>query len=163
MASALYSADLTGDRIPKEPIEQAYDAWETGYPSQKCCCFHPAPTELVTMSLIQCHADINYIVMHMVTQAAMKRLVIQNRGGSIVTISSNTAVSGASGQAHYAGMIASSLAMMDNFAVEFGSLGIRYNYGHRLCQGPEAEQDMVLVSCTGRYCRKAGVLCLRSS
>lgn len=126
--SMLYGADITEDGIPEQLIEQTISAFgRIDILINNAAIFQPLPAEQVTKTILQNHVDVNFVATYLITQAATKRMVHRGQGGSVVTISSNTTVVGASGLAHYAGSKAGVLALMNNFAVEFGSHGIRYN------------------------------------
>lgn len=126
--SELYGADITDDGIPEQLIERTISAFgRIDILVNNAAVFRPLPAEQVTKPILQNHVDVNFVATYLITQAATRRMIEQAQGGSIVTISSNTTVVGASGLAHYAGSKAGALALMNNFAIEFGSHGIRYN------------------------------------
>jgi L-rhamnose 1-dehydrogenase len=124
----LYGADTRDYGTPEQLIQRTISAFgQIDVLVNSAAISHPMPAEKVTKSILQKHVDVNFVATYLATKAATRRMVDQGQGGSIVSISSNTTVVGASGLAHYAGSKAGVLALMNNFAVEFGSHGIRYN------------------------------------
>lgn len=89
------------------------------------CKFTPAHS--VTKSLLDDHMNVNYTSAYLLTQAASEQMAAQGEGGSVVSISSITAILGSSNLTHYAPTKAALLAMSKSFAVEYGPHGIRYN------------------------------------
>lgn len=121
-------ADLTSDSAADGLISQAISAYgriDALVNNAGICQFAPATS--VTKTLLQRQMDVNYTAAYVLTQAASKQMADQGTGGSIVSISSITAVRGSSNLTHYAPTKAALLAMSKSMAVEFGKYGIRYN------------------------------------
>lgn len=88
---------------------------------------HFTPAQKVTKEILNTHMDVNYTSSYLLTQAASNQMAKQGTGGSVVCISSITAVLGSSNLTHYAPTKAALLGMSKSFAVEYGKHGIRYN------------------------------------
>jgi L-rhamnose 1-dehydrogenase len=127
-SSVTFGIDLTEDAAPEKLVDAALTAFgQIDVLVNNAAFFKPLPSEQVTKSLVMTHVEINFVALYMVTQAVTKHMLERCRGGSIVTISSNTVLVGSGDLAHYAGSKAAGLAMMQNLAVEYGSYGIRFN------------------------------------
>jgi L-rhamnose 1-dehydrogenase len=126
--SALFGADLTGEGVGQELIEHTVSKFGRldAFVSNAGIC-HPSPAESVTKSFLQRHIDINFTSVYLLTQAATKQFITQGDGGSVVIVSSNTAITGVTGLTHYSGTKAGLLGMVNTFAVEKGRHNIRYN------------------------------------
>ncbi|GFF78001.1 L-rhamnose-1-dehydrogenase [Aspergillus lentulus] len=126
--SIVYGVDLTDDEGPQKLIDAAVS--RLGHIDilvNNAAIFKPLPADQVTKTVVANHANVNFVALYLVTQAATRHMVERGKGGSIVTICSNTAVVGTSNVAHYAGSKAAGLALMQNLAVEYGPHAIRYN------------------------------------
>lgn len=124
----LVGGDLTENDIPRKIISKAISAFgriDVVINNAGICKFTPA--HAVTKSLLNKHMDVNYTSAYLLTQAASQQMAAQGTGGSVVSISSITAVLGSSNLTHYAPTKAALLAMSRSFAVEYGARGIRYN------------------------------------
>jgi len=89
------------------------------------CPFHAfldIPVELVERTM-----QVNLHGAFYATQAAAKRMVAQGRGGSIIAISSISALVGGEFQTHYTPTKAGVLSLMQSTAVALGKHGIRCN------------------------------------
>lgn len=86
----------------------------------------------VTQGLLERHMAVNFTAAYMLTQAATKQMVAQGTGGSVVSISSITAVQGSSALTHYAPTKAAVLGMTIACASALGNHGIRFN---SICPG----------------------------
>ncbi|KAL4966542.1 SDR family NAD(P)-dependent oxidoreductase [Aspergillus stella-maris] len=120
--------DLTSDDAADTIIDQTVSAFgrvDALVNNAGICTFSPATS--VTKPLLQRHIDVNYTATYLLTQAATQQMIQQRTGGSIVSISSITAVMGHSNLTHYAGTKAAVLGMSKSMAVEFGKHNIRYN------------------------------------
>ncbi|KAH8697522.1 short-chain dehydrogenase/reductase SDR [Talaromyces proteolyticus] len=138
--SVLFGADLTGEGVAEELIQRTVSTFgrlDTFVSNAGICL--PSPAESVTKSFLQRHIDINFTAAYLLTQAATKQFVKQGDGGSVVVVSSNTAVTGVTGLTHYSGTKAGLLGMVNTFAVEKGKHNIRYNC---VLPGPTAT-DMI--------------------
>ncbi|KAH8425396.1 SDR family NAD(P)-dependent oxidoreductase [Aspergillus melleus] len=121
-------ADLTADASPDMLINKTVSAFgriDALVNNAGICQFAQADT--VTKSLLQTHMDVNYTAAYLLTRAASQQMVHQGSGGSVVSISSITALLGSARLTHYAPTKAALLAMSKSFAVEYGAHGIRYN------------------------------------
>jgi L-rhamnose 1-dehydrogenase len=119
---------LTADEGPQKLINAAVS--RLGHIDvlvNNAAIFKPLPADQVTKSVVQSHTNVNFVALYLVTQATTRHMVERAKGGSIVTICSNTVVVGTSNVAHYAGSKAGGLALMQNLAVEYGAHSIRYN------------------------------------
>jgi L-rhamnose 1-dehydrogenase len=126
--SITYGIDLTEDAAPQKLLDATVTAFgQIDVLVNNAAFFKPLPSDQVTKPLVQHHVDINSVALYMLTQAATTQMIKRGQGGSVVTISSNTVLVGASNLAHYAGSKAAGLAMMQNLAVEYGKHGIRFN------------------------------------
>lgn len=126
--SVVFAADLTADGTAKELVQLAVSAFgrlDVLVNNAGICL--PSPIESVTRSFLQRHVDINFTAVYLLTQAATQQMISQGQGGSVVTVSSNTSITGVTGLTHYSGTKAGLLGMMNTFAVECGKHGIRYN------------------------------------
>ncbi|CCG80507.1 Short-chain dehydrogenase [Taphrina deformans PYCC 5710] len=81
----------------------------------------------VTPELLKDHMDINYAGAFSLVQACAAQMKAQGRGGSIVAISSISALVGGGQQTHYTPTKAAILSMMQSCAVALGPYGIRCN------------------------------------
>ena len=121
-------ADLTADESPDSLIRKTVSAFgriDVLVNNAGICKF--APTETVTKSLLHNHMDVNYTAAYLLTRAASQQMIRQGSGGSVVSISSISALLGSANLTHYAPTKAALLAMSKSFAVEHGAHGIRYN------------------------------------
>ncbi len=124
----IVGADLISDSAADILISQtisAYGRVDALVNNAGICQFTPATS--VTKKLLQRQMDVNYTAAYLLSQAASKQMADQGTGGSIVSISSITAVRGSSNLTHYAPTKAALLATSKSMAVEFGKYGIRYN------------------------------------
>ncbi|PLB44829.1 short-chain dehydrogenase/reductase SDR [Aspergillus steynii IBT 23096] len=120
--------DLTADDAPDTLIHQTVSAFgriDVLVNNAGICEF--APAESVTKSLLTHHMDVNYTAAYLLTRAASQQMARQGSGGSVISISSITALLGSANLTHYAPSKAALLAMSKSFAVEYGARGIRYN------------------------------------
>lgn len=81
----------------------------------------------VSRDLLKDHMDINYAGAFLLVQACAARMKAQGRGGSIIAISSISALVGGGRQTHYTPTKAAILSMMQSCAVALGPFGIRCN------------------------------------
>lgn len=89
------------------------------------CQFHEflsLPPELLTSTI-----NTNLTGAFLATQAAANQMARQGNGGSIIGISSISALVGGGGQAHYTPTKAGVLSLMQSCAVALGKYGIRCN------------------------------------
>ncbi|KAJ5362120.1 short-chain dehydrogenase/reductase SDR [Penicillium brevicompactum] len=124
----IIGCDLTSEGAAEKIIETAvstYGRLDSLVNNAGICRFEPAAA--VSSELLNRHMDINYKAVYYLTRAATSQMMHQGTGGSIVQISSITALFGSAGLTHYAPTKAALLAMSKAFAVEFGRHGIRYN------------------------------------
>ncbi|KAJ5612721.1 short-chain dehydrogenase/reductase SDR [Penicillium lagena] len=124
----IVGGDLTEKDTPRKIIEKTISAFgriDVLVNNAGICKFTPA--HAVTRSLLDGHMDVNYTSAYLLTQAASEQMAAQGNGGSVVSISSITAVLGSSNLTHYAPTKAALLAMSKSFAVEYGAHDIRYN------------------------------------
>ncbi|KAL4789433.1 hypothetical protein BDV19DRAFT_395077 [Aspergillus venezuelensis] len=124
----IIGADLTSDDAAHTIIGQTVSAFgriDALVNNAGICTFSPAAS--VTKSILQMHINVNYTATYLLTQAATQQMIQQGTGGSIISISSITAVMGHSNLTHYAGTKAAVLGMSKSMAVEFGKHNIRYN------------------------------------
>ncbi|KAL3462133.1 short-chain dehydrogenase/reductase SDR [Aspergillus heterothallicus] len=121
-------ADLTADDTPDKLISKTISTFgriDALVNNAGICKFAPAAS--VTKPLLQSHMDVNFTAAYLLTRAASQEMARQGTGGSIVSISSITALLGSANLTHYAPTKAALLAMSKSFAVEFGEHGVRYN------------------------------------
>jgi L-rhamnose 1-dehydrogenase len=126
--SVVFAADLTDDGAAKELIHlvvSTFGRLDVLVNNAGICL--PSSVESVTRPMLQRHVDINFTAVYMLTQAATQQMINQGHGGSIITVSSNTSITGVTGLTHYSGTKAGLLGMTNTFAVECGRHGIRYN------------------------------------
>jgi L-rhamnose 1-dehydrogenase len=124
----IFAADLTGDTAPRDLTLEAVSSFgrlDVLINNAGICI--PSPAGEASKALVQKHLDVNFTAAYLLSQAASEQMIIQGQGGSVVTISSNTAIRGVSHVAHYAGSKAALLGMTTSFAVEYGKHNIRYN------------------------------------
>lgn len=81
----------------------------------------------VTPQQTQRHIDVNYKGPFSITQAVVKQMIVQGRGGSVVSIASLSGTRGSSRLVHYAATKSAVLGMTYSCAVELGKHGIRFN------------------------------------
>lgn len=81
----------------------------------------------VSRSLLEAHMDINYVGAFGLIQRCAARMREQGRGGSIIGISSISALVGGGQQTHYTPTKAAILSLMQSCAVALGPYGIRCN------------------------------------
>ena len=81
----------------------------------------------VTPHQVKRHMDVNYGGQFSITQAVVQQMILQGKGGCVVSIASVTATMGSSRLAHYAATKAAVLGLNVSCAVEQGKHGIRFN------------------------------------
>lgn len=81
----------------------------------------------VSSDLLKSHMDINYVGAFSLIQACAAQMKSQGRGGSIIAISSISALVGGGQQTHYTPTKAAILSLMQSCAVALGPWGIRCN------------------------------------
>lgn len=81
----------------------------------------------VTKEKLDRHMAVNYTAPFLITQRVAKLMVEQQRGGSVVSVSSITALLGSSMLTHYSPTKAAILGMTVSNAVALGKHGIRFN------------------------------------
>ncbi|KAJ5096114.1 short-chain dehydrogenase/reductase SDR [Penicillium alfredii] len=124
----VFSGDLTTEHTAEYLVQEAVSTFgrlDGLINTVAICNFMPA--QAVTRSILQQHLDTNFVATYLLAQAATTRLTHQGHGGSIVNVSSITALLGSAHLTHYAPAKAAVLGMTTSFATEFGKYGIRYN------------------------------------
>ncbi|KAJ5647717.1 short-chain dehydrogenase/reductase SDR [Penicillium lividum] len=124
----VFGGDLTEDRVPGDLIQKAVSSFarlDVLVNNAGICVAMAA--QAVSRELLQRHLDVNFTAAYLLTQAASEQMILQGQGGSIVTVSSNSAVLGMSHLTHYGSSKAALLGMTTSFAVELGKHNIRYN------------------------------------
>ena len=81
----------------------------------------------VTLAQRDRHMSVNYSGPFAITQAIVKQMIAQGRGGSVVCISSITATLGSAQLTHYSPTKAALLGMTVSCAVALDKYGIRFN------------------------------------
>ena len=81
----------------------------------------------VSQDMLKTHMDINYVGAFSLIQACAAQMKRQGRGGSIIAISSISALVGGGEQCHYTPTKAALLSLMQSCAVALGPYGIRCN------------------------------------
>ncbi|KAI1445463.1 hypothetical protein F5Y02DRAFT_408400 [Annulohypoxylon stygium] len=81
----------------------------------------------VTKEQTEKHMAVNYHGTFGITQAVIKQMILQGKGGSVVSIASVCATLGSSQLTHYSATKAAVLGMTINCAVALGRHGIRFN------------------------------------
>lgn len=101
---------------------------------------HNALFQMTNMSDLREQFEVNFFAPYLFTQYISK-LMIRNRKGSIVNISSSVALDGNAGKTAYGASKAALLTMTLSVAEELGPLGIRANV---ICPGM-IETDMITI------------------
>jgi L-rhamnose 1-dehydrogenase len=81
----------------------------------------------VTSAELDRHMSINFKAPFAITQAIVKQMIEQGRGGSVVSVASITSLLGSSRLTHYSPTKAAILGMHASCAVALGPHGIRFN------------------------------------
>ncbi|TID26618.1 NAD(P)-binding protein [Venturia nashicola] len=114
----------TGERLIQETV-RAFGKLDIFISNAGVCVF----SEFLDLekSLFDTHISINLSGAFYTTQSAARQMKLQNHGGSIIGVSSISALVGGAGQTHYTPTKAGVLSLMQSCACALGKYGIRCN------------------------------------
>ncbi|QDS70960.1 L-rhamnose-1-dehydrogenase [Venturia effusa] len=118
------SVPETGERLVRETV-RAFGKLDVFISNAGVCVF----SEFLDLEkdLFDTHVAINLSGAFYTTQSAARQMKLQNHGGSIIGISSISALVGGAGQTHYTPTKAGVLSLMQSCACALGKYNIRCN------------------------------------